>query len=125
MLCFSPSAISLLLNTSSSMICWLQISETVKAVVDTKHYHFSVMPMACCSAQVFKSMKKLWLLEVKGKFTSSEPVYFPEQLRWFCWYMYPFKSFRIKTGMTELVGLELQSGRMKQLHMKKKVLLFL
>ncbi|GKD96689.1 TMV resistance protein N-like protein [Tanacetum coccineum] len=98
-------------------------SEKVEAIVDTTRYHFSDTPMPCCSADVFKTMKKLRLLDVKGKFTVSEPKYFPEDLIWLCWYLYPFQSLRIKGGMTKLVGLEMQSGHMKQLLIEKKVIL--
>ncbi|PWA50114.1 Leucine-rich repeat-containing protein [Artemisia annua] len=99
------------------------ISEKVEAIVDTTRYHFSDTPMPCCSAEVFKTMKKLRLLDVKGKFTVSEPEYFPEDLIWLCWYLYPFESLRIKGGMTKLVGLEMQSGHMKQLQIEEKVIL--
>jgi len=74
-----------------------------------------------CNAEVFKSMKKLRLLDVGRGFTSSEPTYFPDQLRWLHWSMYPFDSLNLTTDMTKLVSLNMPYGFMKQLQMEKKV----
>ncbi|GJZ39583.1 major facilitator superfamily protein [Tanacetum coccineum] len=98
-------------------------SEKVEAIVDTTPYHFSNTHMPCCSVEVFKTVKKLRLLNVKGKFTVSEPEYVPEDLIWLCWYLYPFQSLRIKGGVTKLVGLEMQYGHIKQLQIQEKDLL--
>ena len=93
-----------------------QRRETVEAIEDE---HFSTM--TCHDVDVFTSMQKLRLLILRRKFTSSEPTYFPEQLRWLSWYLYPFQSLLINGGMTKLVGLEMQSGQMKQLQIERKV----
>ncbi|XP_071713752.1 TMV resistance protein N-like isoform X2 [Rutidosis leptorrhynchoides] len=105
------------------MICWLQKSKKVEALVDMTHYHFSDIPTASCKAEVLKSMDKLRLLDVKGKFTSAEPKYFPQQLRWLTWFTYPFESLRIRSNMPKLVGFEMQSGLMKQLQIVETVIL--
>lgn len=118
-----PNDMVWVLEEIKEVITTVTRSKTVEAMVDTTNYHYSDMPMAGCNAKVFKSMTKLRLLEVKGKFTLSEPNHFPKMLRWLCWYLYPFTSVMIKGGMTKLVGLEMQSSRMKQLHIEKKVIL--
>lgn len=79
------------------------------------------MHNTCCGAEVFKSMNKVRLLQVRGVLTLSEPIYFPEELRWLCWSLYPFESLRLTSGMTKLVGLEIRRGQMKQLHIEKMV----
>ncbi|KAI3705206.1 hypothetical protein L1987_75440 [Smallanthus sonchifolius] len=50
--------------------------ETVEAIVETFRDGYMY------NAEAFKSMKKLSLLQVIGRFTLSEPTYFPKQLRW-------------------------------------------
>ncbi|PWA63880.1 disease resistance protein (TIR-NBS-LRR class) family [Artemisia annua] len=102
--------------------------ETVEAIVENIHHDDAYVDdmdwqMPCFSAQIFKSMKKLRLLQVEGQVTSSEPTYFPEQLRWLCWFCYPFESLRLTTGMAKLVGLEVPNGEMKQLQIEEKNIL--
>ncbi|XP_076958727.1 TMV resistance protein N-like [Bidens hawaiensis] len=79
-------------------------------------------PIVCCSAEYLKSMKNLRLLEVKEGFTSDEPTYFPEQLRWLSWPNYPFDSLRITREMIKLVGLYIPYGLIRQLHIEIKVI---
>nr|KAJ0223300.1 hypothetical protein LSAT_V11C200055610 [Lactuca sativa] len=42
------------------------------------------------SADVFASMKKLRLLDIDGNFTSTQPTFLRDELRWLCWNNYPF-----------------------------------
>lgn len=98
--------------------CYLQRLEEVEAIVELEDYYW---PMAYRSAENLKRMKKLRLLEVKEGFSSSEPTYFPEELRWLSWVKYPFNSLRITRDMTKLVGLEMTKGLMRQLQIGKKV----
>nr|GEX89021.1 TMV resistance protein N-like isoform X1 [Tanacetum cinerariifolium] len=97
--------------------------ETVEAIVETKVDAFSGRPIPLCSEDVFRAMKKLMLLHVAWQCTLHEPTYFPEQLRWLCWYLYPFQSLLINGSMAKLVGLEMQSGQMKQLQIERKIIL--
>lgn len=76
--------------------------------------------MTIGSSEALKNMKKLRLLYVNKKFTSSEPTYFPEELRWLCWHWYPFQSLTITRGMTKLVGLEIPCGDIEQLRIEKE-----
>lgn len=118
-----PSNMVWLLDEIKEVMTTIARSETVEAMVDTTSYHFSDTPMAHFSPEVFKTMKKLRLLGVKGHFTLSEPNYFPEDLRWLCWYLYPFQSLRMNSGLTKLVGLEMQCCELKQLQIQEKVIL--
>ncbi|XP_076900601.1 disease resistance protein Roq1-like [Bidens hawaiensis] len=92
--------------------------EEVEAIVELEDYYW---PMAYLSAKNLKRMKKLRLLEVKEGFSSSEPTYFPKELRWLSWVKYPFNSLRVTRDMTKLVGLEMTKGLMRQLQIGKKV----
>ncbi|PWA36506.1 disease resistance protein (TIR-NBS-LRR class) family [Artemisia annua] len=49
-------------------------------------------PGTSLSADVFERMKNLRLLDVWGAFTSGEPTFFPDELRWLRWDEYPFTS---------------------------------
>ncbi|KAK1409580.1 hypothetical protein QVD17_36107 [Tagetes erecta] len=93
-------------------ICRLETVEAIVETQDDEHYY---------SAEVFKSMKKLTLLQVRGKFTTSEPTYFPEQIKWLCWMFYPFTSLAITTDMSKLVGLEMMYSWVNELQIEKKV----
>ncbi|GKB07624.1 TMV resistance protein N-like protein [Tanacetum coccineum] len=106
--------------------------KTVEAIWEAEHDDDSDR-LAFCSAKVFKRMKKLRLLQIKGRFTINEPAYFPEEIRWLCWSNYPFKSMRITRGcltpfrkkrgsVANLVGLELKFGELKSLRIQKKVI---
>ncbi|KAI3725526.1 hypothetical protein L1987_65316 [Smallanthus sonchifolius] len=64
-------------------------------------------------ANVFKRMKNLRLLDIRGRFTSSEPMLFPDDLRWLCWSQYPFPSLPVE-HMSKLVGLEVVGGSIKR-----------
>ena len=66
------------------------------------------------SADVFKSMKNLRVLDCDGKFTFRKPSLLPDELRWFCWRDYPFSSLPI-AHMSKLVGLEMESGIIEHL----------
>ncbi|KAI3799730.1 hypothetical protein L1987_35030 [Smallanthus sonchifolius] len=90
--------------------------ETVEAIVETKDEYDH-----CYSAKVFKSMKKLRLLQVRGQFTLHEPTCFPEQLKWLCWFCYPFQSLTMTRDMSKLVGLEMTFGWIDQLQIEKKM----
>ncbi|KAI3776522.1 hypothetical protein L1987_46307 [Smallanthus sonchifolius] len=54
-----------------------------------------------------------------GRFTSSEPMFFPADLRWLCWSDYPFSSLST-TQMSKLVGLEVVGGSIKQFWNRQK-----
>ncbi|KAI3725390.1 hypothetical protein L1987_65177 [Smallanthus sonchifolius] len=73
---------------------------------------------------VFKRMMNLRLLDIEGKFTSCEPKVLPDELRWLCWYEYPFSSLPLE-GMLKLVGLEMESGKIEYLWKGKKNLKFI
>ncbi|XP_076895784.1 disease resistance protein Roq1-like [Bidens hawaiensis] len=92
--------------------------ETVEAIVEPENGY---RPIVYCSAKLLQSMKKLRLLKVEGRFTSSEPTYFPEQLRWFNWFQYPFGTSRITRDMTKLAGLNMKHGLLRQLQIENKV----
>ncbi|XP_076952825.1 TMV resistance protein N-like [Bidens hawaiensis] len=74
------------------------------------------------SADVFKAMKNLRLLDVYHNFTSCEPAFLPNELRWLCWFQYPFPSMPLE-NMQKLVGLELSYGRIKHLWDDQKVMM--
>ncbi|PWA76388.1 Leucine-rich repeat-containing protein [Artemisia annua] len=97
-------------------------SETIEAIVDTRYDDPFDKHNYNCSAEVFKSMKKLRLLQVRNRFTLREPTYFPEQLKWLSWFSYPFQTLRL-TSMTKLVGLEISRSHIIQLQIEKKVVL--
>lgn len=107
------------------MICGLQRSEVVEAIVETEYDVFIGRPIPCCSAKVLKSMKKLRLLEINKDFTSGEPTNFPEELRWLSWSDYPFPSLRITRAMTKLVGIDLTYSDIQQLQLEKEGTIFL
>ncbi|KAL7612622.1 hypothetical protein Lser_V15G05189 [Lactuca serriola] len=73
-------------------------------------------------AYVLASMQNLRLLDIDGKFTSSQPTYLPDELQWLCWTKYPFLTLPL-TDMCKLVGLEIANGGMKQLWKGRKILL--
>ncbi|KAK1409579.1 hypothetical protein QVD17_36106 [Tagetes erecta] len=91
--------------------------KTVEAIVETQDDEF------CYSAIGFKIMKKLTLLQVGGRFTSSEPMHLPEQLKWLRWIFYPYKYLTITTDMSKLVGLEMMYSWVDELQIEKKVIL--
>nr|XP_043633016.1 disease resistance protein Roq1-like [Erigeron canadensis] len=72
------------------------------------------------SANVFKSTKNLRVLDCYGKFTSCEPSFLPDELRWFCWSHYPFSSLPV-AHMSKLVGLQMYRAEIKHLWKGKKV----
>ncbi|GJS30841.1 TMV resistance protein N-like protein [Tanacetum coccineum] len=57
-----------------------EVEERLENVEAIEHEHYS-RSMTCYDVDVFKSMKKLRLLILKRRFTSSEPRCFPKQLR--------------------------------------------
>ncbi|KAI7751087.1 hypothetical protein M8C21_019962, partial [Ambrosia artemisiifolia] len=59
-------------------------------------------------------MRNLRLLDVYHHFTSCEPTFLPDELRWLCWFQYPFPSLPL-TNMHKLVGLQLRYGRIEHL----------
>ncbi|KAI3725529.1 hypothetical protein L1987_65319 [Smallanthus sonchifolius] len=73
------------------------------------------------SANAFKSMKNLRLLDITGKFTSCEPTCLPGDLRWLCWRHYPFSSLPV-AQMSKLVGLEVVRGAIKQFWKGQKIM---
>ncbi|KAI7741156.1 hypothetical protein M8C21_018474 [Ambrosia artemisiifolia] len=73
------------------------------------------------SANVFKHMKNLRLLDVRGKFTSSKPTFFHDNLRWLSWSRYPFSSLSM-THMNKLVRLEVVGGTIKQFWNGQKIM---
>ncbi|XP_076892868.1 TMV resistance protein N-like [Bidens hawaiensis] len=73
------------------------------------------------SADVFVGMKSLRLLDIIGRFTSSKPTFFPDDLRWLRWSHYPFPSLST-SQMNKLVGLEIVGGAIKQLWIGQKVM---
>ncbi|KAL7612947.1 hypothetical protein Lser_V15G06549 [Lactuca serriola] len=73
------------------------------------------------SADVFARIKNLRLLDINGKFTSTQPPYFPDELRWLCWNKYPFKFLPL-TDMCKLVGLDVVGGNIKRLWKGLKIL---
>ncbi|CAI9270609.1 unnamed protein product [Lactuca saligna] len=72
-------------------------------------------------AYVFESMQNLRLLDIDGKFTSTQPRFLPDELQWLCWTKYPFWTLPL-TDMCKLVGLEIAGGGMKQLWKGRKIL---
>ncbi|KAL9995127.1 hypothetical protein Hdeb2414_s0839g00952711 [Helianthus debilis subsp. tardiflorus] len=90
--------------------------ETVEAIAETQDNYD-----LCCSEDIFKSMKKLKLLQVRGRFISGVPTYFPEQLKWLRWFFYPFPYLIITRDASKLVGLEMTFGWMYRLHIKNGV----
>ncbi|KAI3776523.1 hypothetical protein L1987_46309 [Smallanthus sonchifolius] len=65
------------------------------------------------SANVFERTKNLRLLDIRGRFTSSEPTFLPEDLRWLCWNQYPFSYLQVE-HLSKLIGLEVVRGSIKQ-----------
>ncbi|XP_023768828.1 TMV resistance protein N isoform X1 [Lactuca sativa] len=72
-------------------------------------------------AYVLASMQNLRLLDIDGKFTSTQPKFLPDELIWLCWTKYPFLTLPL-TDMCKLVGLEIANGGMKQLWKGRKIL---
>nr|GEV19044.1 hypothetical protein [Tanacetum cinerariifolium] len=66
------------------------------------------------SADVFREMINLRLLDVDSAFTSSEPNFLPYNLRWLRWESYPYLSLPVEQ-MRKLVGLYMCSGSMKHI----------
>ncbi|KAI3518084.1 hypothetical protein L1887_06466 [Cichorium endivia] len=73
------------------------------------------------SADVFDRMKKLRLLDIDGKFTSCQPTFLPDELRWLRWNEYPF-LFLPLADKCKLVGLEMANGDIKHLWNARKIL---
>ncbi|KAI3724337.1 hypothetical protein L2E82_36109 [Cichorium intybus] len=73
------------------------------------------------SADLFDRMKKLRLLDIDGKFTSTQPTLLPDELRWLCWNEYPF-LFLPLADKCKLVGLEMARGSIKHLWHGRKIL---
>ncbi|KAF5803746.1 putative TIR domain, P-loop containing nucleoside triphosphate hydrolase [Helianthus annuus] len=66
------------------------------------------------SSDIFKPMTNLRLLDVYHHFTSCEPTFLPDELRWLCWFQYPFPSLPL-ANMHKLTGLKLHYGRTEHL----------
>ncbi|KAI3776438.1 hypothetical protein L1987_46220 [Smallanthus sonchifolius] len=66
------------------------------------------------SADVFKGMNNLRLLDVYWNFTSCEPTSLPDELRWIRWFQCPFPSLPL-ANKHKLAGLELSYGRIEHL----------
>ncbi|CAH1435569.1 unnamed protein product [Lactuca virosa] len=74
------------------------------------------------SADVFGRMKNLRLLDIDGKFTSTQPTFLPDELRWLRWNDYPF-LFLPLGDMCKLVGLKMEHGSdIKHLWEGRKIL---
>ncbi|KAI3724343.1 hypothetical protein L2E82_36115 [Cichorium intybus] len=73
------------------------------------------------SGDVFASMKNLRLLDIDGKFTSTQPTFLPDELRWLRWTEYPFLTLPL-ANMRKLVGLEMVQGDIKHLWNGRKIL---
>ncbi|KAL7615113.1 hypothetical protein Lser_V15G05191 [Lactuca serriola] len=74
------------------------------------------------SADVFERMKNLRLLDIDGKFTSTQPTFLPDELRWLHWNDYPF-LFLPLGDMCKLVGLKMEHGSdIKHLWEGRKIL---
>ncbi|XP_076900611.1 TMV resistance protein N-like [Bidens hawaiensis] len=114
-----PNSMVWVLEEIKEVMTKINLLEAVEAIVEPLKNCRSI---GCCSAELFKSMKNLRLLDIKDRFTSSEPTYFPEQLRWLNWSDYPFDALRITRDMTKLVGLSSPYGEMRQLQIDKKVI---
>ena len=69
---------------------------------------------------VFENMKNLRLLDVSDEFTCGEPTSLPDELRWFCWFRYPFAALPV-ADMHKLVGLKLWCSKIKYLWNGHKV----
>ncbi|KAL7612621.1 hypothetical protein Lser_V15G05188 [Lactuca serriola] len=96
--------------------------EAIEAIMSDSEYHIDDYDAKLgLSADVFESMKKLRLLDIDGNFTSTQPTYLPDELRWLCWNEYPFLFLPI-TDMCKLVGLEMAEGNIKHLWEGRKIL---
>ncbi|KAJ9542621.1 hypothetical protein OSB04_029127 [Centaurea solstitialis] len=73
------------------------------------------------SAEVFRKMKNLRLLDVDSRFTSCKPTFLPDKLRRLCWQRYPFLSLLVE-HMCKLVGLEMFSGLFINLWVGRQIL---
>ncbi|KAI3725423.1 hypothetical protein L1987_65211 [Smallanthus sonchifolius] len=73
------------------------------------------------SADVFEGMKNLRLLDVYWNFTSCEPTFLPDELRWLRWFQCPFPSLPLE-NKHKLAGLEMSYGRLERLWEGKMVM---
>ncbi|XP_042754960.1 TMV resistance protein N isoform X2 [Lactuca sativa] len=90
-------------------------------LMDNEYHTIDYDAKLCLSADVFASMKKLRLLDIDRNFTSTQPTFLPDELRWLCWNEYPFLSLPI-ADMCKLVGLEMAKGDIKHLWKGRKIL---
>ncbi|CAH1447734.1 unnamed protein product [Lactuca virosa] len=96
--------------------------EAIEAIISDSEYHIDDYDAKLgLSADVFESMKNLRLLDIDGKFTSTQPTYLPDELRWLCWNEYPFSILPL-ADMCKLVGLEMAEGNIKHLWEGRKIL---
>nr|XP_043633019.1 disease resistance protein Roq1-like [Erigeron canadensis] len=89
-------------------------------VIPWSYWNCDVDLKQSLSANAFKSMKNLRVLDCYRKFTFRKPTFLPDKLRWFRWREYPFSSVPV-THMSKLVGLEMVKGKIKHLWKGEKV----
>ncbi|KAI3724348.1 hypothetical protein L2E82_36120 [Cichorium intybus] len=85
--------------------------ETTKAIMlmDNEYVADDYDAKLGLNADVFASMKNLRLLDIDGKFTSTQPTFLPDELRWLRWNGYSF-LFLPLADKCKLVGLEMVTG---------------
>ncbi|KAK9062763.1 hypothetical protein SSX86_019953 [Deinandra increscens subsp. villosa] len=88
------------------------VEEVIEAIVVPKNYMYDGKPGF--RSNVFEGMNNLRLLDVNDKFTSHEPSFLPNELRWISWNHYPF-SFLPVPQMSKLVGLQMDFAKIKHL----------
>ncbi|KAK9062771.1 hypothetical protein SSX86_019961 [Deinandra increscens subsp. villosa] len=110
----------------------LRSLEEVQQLVENKGVHevieAIVVPKECMydgkqgfRSNVFERMNNLRLLVVNDNFTSDEPSFLPNELRWITWNEYPF-CFLPVPHMSKLVGLEMDNAKIRYLWKGQKIM---
>lgn len=96
----------------------MQELEEIEAIVVRAWYYDVGLGF---STDVFENMKNLRLLDVYAKFTSCQPTFLPEELKWLRWKYYPFPSLPVE-NMRKIVALKIELGKIEHLWKGQKVL---
>ncbi|KAD1800798.1 hypothetical protein E3N88_42270 [Mikania micrantha] len=99
--------------------CNLAAQELIEAIVVPKEYNQN--QIKGFRSNVFKQMNNLRLLDVNDKFTTDEPSFLPNNLRWITWNHYPFSSLPIP-HKSKLVGLEMEYAKVQHLWKGTKIM---
>ncbi|XP_052624248.1 TMV resistance protein N isoform X2 [Lactuca sativa] len=100
-----------------------QIHKIIKGKKKLKALEAIMMTANSChvGAYVLVGMQNLRLLDIDGKFTSTQPTFLPDELIWLRWTEYPFMTLPL-AHMCKLVGLEIANGSINHLWKERKIL---